>query len=101
MSWHVLVDVEAAERLPAAELEAAIEAHPLVAGASVHAPEPPPPGWRKALAALGRTRPPSVLVAVEVAEREEAERVAVAAVEEALARAGVEGAARAAGAFHR
>lgn len=100
MTWHVLVDLRTGQPLPAG-LQAAVETHPLVAGVSVHAPAPPPAGWRKTLAAFGRTKPPSVLVAVEVAERREAERIAVAAVAEALARVGVDGTAGAAGSFRR
>jgi len=101
MTWHVLVDVRAGAQLRAAELQEAVEAHLLVVSASVHAPAPPPPGWRKALAAFGVSRPPSVLVSVEAAEKDDAQRIAVAAVEEALARTGVEGSARSAGAFRR
>lgn len=92
--WQVLVDVAAP--LPGAEVAALLEAHPSLASVSVHAPPPPPDGWRRALAALGRTRPASVLVAVDVAERAEAERIALAAVAEALARVGVEARLRAA-----
>ena len=100
MTWHVLVDVRTTDLLPAG-LRDAVEEHPLVAGASVHAPVPPASGWRRAFAAFGASRSPSVLLALEVDDRDEAERVAAAAVEEALARTGVEGVVRVAGAFRR
>ncbi|HSP71024.1 MAG TPA: hypothetical protein VLN26_01580 [Gaiellaceae bacterium] len=98
--WHVLVDVGTSEPLPAEKLAAVLETHPLILAVSVNAPAPPPGGWRKTLAALGRARPASVLVGVEAEERGEAERIACAAVEEALARLGVEARLRAS-AFRR
>jgi hypothetical protein len=98
--WHVLVEVGAAEALPAQELAAALEAHPSILAVSVNAPVAPPGGWRRTLAAFGRTRPASVLVGVRAEAKGEAERIARAAVEEALVRLGV--AARLhASAFHR
>ena len=101
MTWHVLVDVRADAQLRAAELQEVLEAHPLVSFASVHAPAPPPSGWRKALAAFGVSRPPSVLLSIESSSKDDAKRIAVAAVEEALARSGIDGSVRAAGAFRR
>ena len=98
--WHVLVDVGAAQELPAEELAAALEAHPSILAVSVNAPAAAPTGWWRTLAAFGRTRPASVLVGVEAAEKGEAERLGCAAVEEALLRVGVEGRVRAS-AFRR
>jgi len=98
--WHVLVDVGASQALPAEELAAALDAHPLILAVSVNAPAAPPGGWRRTLAGFGRTRPASVLVGVQAEEKSEAERIGRAAVEEALVRLGVQARLRAS-AFRR
>jgi hypothetical protein len=94
MAWHALVEIDARSPIPAEELRAAIEAHPRVVSVSVNAPVGVE-GWRRALAGFGRARPSSALVTLEAAERHEAERIATAAVQEALARVGVEARLRA------
>ncbi len=98
MSWHALVEIDAA--VPGAGLGAILEAHPRLTAVSVHAPMEAPSGWRRALAGFGRTRAASVFVSVAADDRAEAERIARAAVEDALARLGIEAKLRV-GAFRR
>ncbi len=81
MAWQALVEIDARDPVPGGRLRELLEAHPRVVSLSVNAPA----GRRL----LGRARPASALVGVEAETREEAERVARAAVEDALARAGV------------